>query len=226
MDDTVKVWVDCTPSEEALDYLKNMPDSIRLLGISYSNGDGALNKQFEQFSVPVVEGFLFPMREIASSAAETLSPVIPMNDVLKNVESFWIVAMGPLTNIAALLRCQPKLKEKVKGILLLGGGAYKGDVLPSVEKNFCTDPEAASIVFQSGYPLYLIPYEMRENPLSVLSNLDSYTWENAFVEVDLWGAKTRGASVIDFNSKITGRKPNSFVLTHGNGDSVLRHGHI
>lgn len=66
-----------------------------------------------------------------------------------------IVAIGPLTNIALLLKTYPEVKEKIRVISIMGGSLEGGNVTPLSEFNFYVDPEAASIVFQSGIPLIL-----------------------------------------------------------------------
>lgn len=66
-----------------------------------------------------------------------------------------IIATGPLTNIAMLLKLFPQVKEKILEIIFMGGAAMGGNVTPSAEFNIYVDPEAASIVFQSGIPLVM-----------------------------------------------------------------------
>jgi inosine-uridine nucleoside N-ribohydrolase len=62
----------------------------------------------------------------------------------------WIVATGPLTNVAKALQTAPDLKEAVAGIALMGGGVPWGNVTPAAEFNILVDPEAADVVFRSG----------------------------------------------------------------------------
>jgi inosine-uridine nucleoside N-ribohydrolase len=62
----------------------------------------------------------------------------------------WIVATGPLTNVALALRAAPDLAGSVAGISLMGGGVPWGNVTPAAEFNVLVDPEAADVVFRSG----------------------------------------------------------------------------
>jgi inosine-uridine nucleoside N-ribohydrolase len=62
----------------------------------------------------------------------------------------WLVATGPLTNVALALRTAPDLAEGVAGIALMGGGVPWGNVTPAAEFNVLVDPEAADVVFRSG----------------------------------------------------------------------------
>ncbi len=57
-----------------------------------------------------------------------------------------LVPVGPLTNIAMALRAEPAIAEKIKQIVLMGGGCREANITPSAEFNFWIDPEAANIV--------------------------------------------------------------------------------
>ncbi len=70
-------------------------------------------------------------------------------------EKVTIVAIGPLTNLAILLKAYPKLKEKIELISLMGGGIKGGNITACGEFNFYVDPEAADIVFKSGIPIIM-----------------------------------------------------------------------
>jgi len=60
-----------------------------------------------------------------------------------------IVAIGPLTNIAAAIRKNPETMKKVRKISLMGGSFYK----QVNEWNFACDPKATDVVFRSGIEL-------------------------------------------------------------------------
>jgi inosine-uridine nucleoside N-ribohydrolase len=61
----------------------------------------------------------------------------------------WLVATGPLTNMALALRRDPRLFERLAGVAILGGTATIGNVTPVAEFNIWADPEAAHIVLTS-----------------------------------------------------------------------------
>jgi inosine-uridine nucleoside N-ribohydrolase len=67
----------------------------------------------------------------------------------------WIVATGPLTNVAKALQAAPDLAGELAGIALMGGGIPWGNVTPSAEFNVLVDPEAADVVFRSGARLVM-----------------------------------------------------------------------
>jgi inosine-uridine nucleoside N-ribohydrolase len=67
-----------------------------------------------------------------------------------------ILATGPQTNIALVLRKYPGLAKKIAGITFMGGSLHGGNVTQASEFNIYSDPEAAKIVFQSGIPLTMV----------------------------------------------------------------------
>ena len=62
----------------------------------------------------------------------------------------WIVALGPLTNLATVIQRDPTWIDRVRGISLMGGSTTHGNITPTAEFNVYVDPEAAAIVFESG----------------------------------------------------------------------------
>lgn len=73
----------------------------------------------------------------------------------KSEEQVTIIAVGPLTNIAILLKAYPELKSKIKQFSIMGGGLYTGNHTPAAEFNILADPEAAHVVFSSGIPIIM-----------------------------------------------------------------------
>jgi purine nucleosidase len=63
---------------------------------------------------------------------------------------------GPLTNIACALIMEPRIKEKIEKIVLMGGVMGLGNITPAAEYNFYCDPQAAHIVFTSGVPIVMM----------------------------------------------------------------------
>jgi inosine-uridine nucleoside N-ribohydrolase len=64
-----------------------------------------------------------------------------------------ILALGPMTNIAMLLRLHPGLESKIRRIVFMGGNVHvPGNASKAAEFNFWFDPEAAQIVLRSKIP--------------------------------------------------------------------------
>lgn len=68
----------------------------------------------------------------------------------------WVVATGPLTNVALAIRRDPGFASHIAGISLMGGSTSFGNVSPAAEFNIWSDPEAASIVFGSGATIRML----------------------------------------------------------------------
>jgi inosine-uridine nucleoside N-ribohydrolase len=66
------------------------------------------------------------------------------------VRNLWVVAIGPLTNIAAALARDPAFANRIEGISIMGGSTNVGNATPVAEFNILADPEAAAAVFDSG----------------------------------------------------------------------------
>lgn len=62
----------------------------------------------------------------------------------------WIIALGPLTNLAHAIDRDPHWPRRVAGISLMGGSASGGNATPAAEFNIFADPEAAARVFACG----------------------------------------------------------------------------
>jgi len=69
----------------------------------------------------------------------------------RDVDGLTIVAIGPLTNVAAALVADPGLAGRLERVVVMGG-AYEvpGNITPTAEFNFFMDPDAAQIVLDGG----------------------------------------------------------------------------
>ena len=67
-----------------------------------------------------------------------------------------LVATGPLTNIALAVRREPRLADWVRGFVIMGGSASRGNVTPAAEYNIWADPEAAAAVFRAGWTVTML----------------------------------------------------------------------
>jgi len=68
-----------------------------------------------------------------------------------------IIALGPLTNVAAAIEKDKERMATAKRIVLMGGAiGVPGNVTPVAEFNIYVDPHAAGIVFNSGIPITVV----------------------------------------------------------------------
>lgn len=68
-----------------------------------------------------------------------------------------LLALGPLTNLALVVRDHPEVVGLVRDVVVMGGNALgPGNATPSAEANINNDPEAADAVFGAGWPVTMI----------------------------------------------------------------------
>ena len=81
-------------------------------------------------------------------------------------EPVTLIATGPLTNVALLLRTHPGIAAGVRRIVFMGGSTERGNTTPYGEFNIVTDPEAADVVLRSGLPLTMIGLNVTHQALA------------------------------------------------------------
>ena len=79
-----------------------------------------------------------------------------------NPGAITIIAVGELTNVAALLESEVGIGKKIRAISLMGGSIYRGYApgsKPEPEWNIKSNAAAARTVFTSGVPLLVAPLD-------------------------------------------------------------------
>ena len=78
-----------------------------------------------------------------------------------------LCTLGPLTDVAAALRCAPEIAPNIREIVLMGGAYFEvGNITPAAEFNIWVDPEAAAEVLASGRPVTILPLDVTHKCLT------------------------------------------------------------
>ncbi|MCR5505449.1 MAG: nucleoside hydrolase, partial [Bacilli bacterium] len=99
-----------------------------------------------------LDGFTFPKYERDFDKRHACQFII---DTLMANDDVIMVTTGPMTNLAMVMRLEPKIIKRIKKIVLMGGSTEGGNTSPAAEFNIMCDAEAAYIAFTSGLPIYM-----------------------------------------------------------------------
>lgn len=98
-----------------------------------------------------------PLQAVRHGAVEWIARVLRDHPA----QSVDLLVLGPMTNIAHLLRQDPDAAQRIRRIVAMGGAiAERGNVGPRAEFNMAADPEAAEVVLSAGLPLTMIPLDV------------------------------------------------------------------
>jgi pyrimidine-specific ribonucleoside hydrolase len=126
-------------------------------------GDHTFPQEWRDF----VDSFAGKTLPEANNLASGQTATALLTSILENSnKKVTLLTLGPLTNIADLLRDDPQLKDLIQMIVIMGGAInVPGNVglyvngNESAEFNLYIDPLAASEVFSSGVPITLVPLD-------------------------------------------------------------------
>ena len=97
-----------------------------------------------------------------------------IREIMNAAEPVTLVAVAPLTNVALAVRREPRIVERVKDVIVMGGAIdVPGNTTPLAEFNVYVDPHAAHVVLHSGLPLTLLPWDITAKVLLTQAHVDS-----------------------------------------------------
>jgi ribosylpyrimidine nucleosidase len=76
-----------------------------------------------------------------------------------------MVTTGPMTNLGMAMRMEPRIVDKIKRIVLMGGAYTNGNVTPAAEFNIMADADAAYVCFTSGRPITMVGLDVTRKAL-------------------------------------------------------------
>lgn len=91
-------------------------------------------------------------QDVLAPAASRRAADLIVDTLMESPRKLTLVPVGPFTNIALALKMEPRIKDKIERIVLMGGAF--GLLRP--EYNVRRDSLASSIVFSSGVPITAI----------------------------------------------------------------------
>jgi len=168
------------------------PENVNVLGITTIGGNQTLTKvtenaknilSFLKADIPLAMGQVGPLVKPMQTAPEAHGdsgmdgpyfdgadyPIASTNGVqflaekiLSSKDKVTLVALGPLTNIALLIKNYPEVLPQIEEISLMGGGIHHGNQTALAEFNIYVDPDAAEIVFQSEIPIIMSGLDVTE----------------------------------------------------------------
>lgn len=172
----------------ALGVLLGSPDEIDLIGVTTVYGNVELRAQMVRKlfqlrgrdDVAVHTGIRDPLMKLDPiywpghegvgliESTDVLAPPDSVDavgylieTVLENPGQITVLAVGPLSNIATAILKEPRFAGSIKQLMIMGGKVdMSNNSWGPSEHNIKCDPEAASIVFQSGAPIDLVPLDV------------------------------------------------------------------
>lgn len=110
-----------------------------------------------------LDGPVFPPLERKAELEHAVNFMI--KTLMESEGDVTVVTTGPMTNLAMAMRMEPKIVEKIKQIVLMGGAIANGNVSPAAEFNIMADAEAAYVCFTSGRPMTMVGLDVTRKVL-------------------------------------------------------------
>lgn len=101
-----------------------------------------------------MEGYVFPRANRKKLLKENAVEAM-YRTLTDSKDKITLVTIGPLTNIAMLIRSHPEIIPKIEEIVMMGGAFARGNFGVYSEFNIACDPEAAKIVLESKIPIIM-----------------------------------------------------------------------
>lgn len=132
-----------------------------------------------------IDGTELPAPEVELEDIHGVDLII--KTVLENPENtVTLVATGALTNIAMAIRKEPKIINRVKEIVLMGGGYRQANASAVAEFNIIVDPEAAHAVFNADWKLTMVGLDVTHQALATEDVLQEFKNINTVTSIKIY----------------------------------------
>ncbi len=127
-------------------------------------------------------------------------------------ERVTFICIGPLTNMAVILRDRLVDPARIERIVVMGGAVERGNITPFAEFNAYCDPDAAAIVFASGAAVDVVPLEPCRKYVLTRGLLDDLLQRNdGLLPAFLWEIHQAYMDFYQANRQIAGCLPHDSV---------------
>ena len=125
---------------------------------------------------PGVHMDVLPLPESRHAKQEPSAPEFLTRAFRESAGEIVLVAVGPLSNLAAAIALDPAFARNTAELIIMGGAIDKSNVTPSAEFNVWADPEAAAVVVSADFPkITLVPLDATHQALVSREQCDQLT---------------------------------------------------
>lgn len=131
---------------------------------------------------------------------------------LKSLKMVDMIALGPLTNVANLIKNHPDCKEYINSLTVMGCGIKVSNCPHNAEFNIGCDPTAAQIVFSSGINITVVPLDVTHKVFLTKEELEDICG----FEIDKTDSSVLGkmSEIMYYNYKTSVEKGDDGALIH------------
>ncbi len=185
-----KILIDCDPGHDDLVAILFAARHMDLVGVTTVFGNNSLANttrnglialELGQIDVPLAAGAAEPLvqesvgfavghgdsgldgHEFADPTRQPIDQhaVDFIIEMARRYQRELILAIiGPATNVAMAIKREPRLRQWLAEITIMGGSTLQGTFTPVATLNTAADAEASAIVFESGIPIRMVGFNL------------------------------------------------------------------
>jgi len=119
-----------------------------------------------------LDGADIPAATTAEADGHAVDKIV---DIIMSTDGVTLCTLGPMTNVWLALVREPKIADRIKKLVIMGGGFFEGgNTTPAAEFNIFVDPHAAHLAFSSGIPIVMMPLNVTHKALTTPERLQRF----------------------------------------------------